>query len=118
MTLNTNELAQLGNSLLLNLSCRHSALLLYISVLLHKCIVSHLSTQRNDAVASAKGCRRRYIERLFRKLAIKDRLISNDDKTFMLSCGNLGPHNVLVNVEFKIVAVIDWEFAYSALSRF
>ncbi|KFZ18178.1 hypothetical protein V502_04242 [Pseudogymnoascus sp. VKM F-4520 (FW-2644)] len=60
-----------------------------------------------------------YIARhLFGKLATEHRLTSGDDKTFKLFCDDLGPHNILVDAEFKVVAVIDWEFAYSAPSKF
>ncbi|KFZ18599.1 hypothetical protein V501_01128 [Pseudogymnoascus sp. VKM F-4519 (FW-2642)] len=60
-----------------------------------------------------------YIARhLFRKLATEHRLTNGNDKTFKLFCDDLGPHNVLVDAEFKVVAVIDWEFAYSAPSKF
>ncbi|OBT74569.1 hypothetical protein VF21_07528 [Pseudogymnoascus sp. 05NY08] len=119
MTLNTNELVQLGNfppSQLRSQTFNSSASYLQALSDTH---ITHLSTQHNDAIKSAEDCRRRYIARhLFRKLATEHRLTGGDDKTFKLFCDDLGPHNVLVDAEFKVVAVIDWEFAYSAPSKF
>ncbi|KAL5344497.1 hypothetical protein ACLOAV_010478 [Pseudogymnoascus australis] len=119
MTLNTNELVQLGNfppSQLCSQTFNSSALYLRALSDTH---ITHLSTPHNDAIESAEDCRRRYIARhLFRKLVVEHRLTGGNDKTFKLFCDDLGPHNVLVDAEFKVVAVIDWEFAYSAPSNF
>lgn len=118
MTLNTSELVQLGNfprSKLPSQTFNSSTSYLLALADTH---IAHLSTQHNDAIESAEDCRRRYIARhLFRKLCHDPRLMSGDDKTFKLFCDDLGPNNVLVDADFKIVAVIDWEFAYSAPSQ-
>ncbi|OBT87977.1 hypothetical protein VE02_04523 [Pseudogymnoascus sp. 03VT05] len=119
MTLNTNELVQLGNfppSQLRSQTFNSSDSYLQALSDTH---ITYLSTQHNDAIKSAEDCRGRYIARhLFRKLATEHQLTSGDDKSFKLFCDDLGPHNVLVDAEFKVVAVIDWEFAYSAPSKF
>jgi len=108
MTLNTNELVQLRNFPQSKLpSQTFNSSTSYFRALANTHI-AHLSTQHNDAIESAEDCRRRYVARhLFRKLSTQPRLTSRDDKIFKLFCDDLGPHNVLVNAEFKIVAVID-----------
>ncbi|OBT61758.1 hypothetical protein VE03_09100 [Pseudogymnoascus sp. 23342-1-I1] len=104
MTLNTNELVQLGNFPPYQLySQTFDSSASYLRAL-SDTHITHLSTQHNDAIESAEDCRRRYIPRhLFCKLATEHRLIGGDDKFFKLFCDDLGPHNVLVDAEFKVV---------------
>ncbi|KAI9044470.1 phosphotransferase enzyme family protein [Aspergillus affinis] len=82
----------------------------------------HLITQRNDAVDSEEDCRAKYISRkLFCKLAGESRLRNNtmpDDVSSKLFCDDLRPTNILLNADIKIVAVIDWEFTYTAPAEF
>ncbi|KAF2278470.1 uncharacterized protein EI97DRAFT_499895 [Westerdykella ornata] len=113
-----NELVQLGNFPRSRLPQRpFSTASAYYSTLadIH---LEHLSTQRNDAVESAKDCRRKYVARhLFRKLASEMRLDKHgifESGPFKIFCDDLRPTNVLLNKDFKIVAVIDWEFTYAA----
>ncbi len=57
---------------------------------------------------------------LFRKLASEARLanVESGGGPFKLWCDDLRPVNVLVDKDGKIVAVIDWEFAYAAPADF
>ncbi|KAI9841263.1 MAG: hypothetical protein M1837_000799 [Sclerophora amabilis] len=83
--------------------------------------LQHLSTQRNDAVESASDCRRKYVARhLFRQLAAQGRLGNERSapEPSRLFCDDLRPANVLVNADFQIVAVVDWEFTYVAPADF
>lgn len=121
LTLNMNELVQLGNFPRKDLpSGPFSSSSAYYSALadMH---LHHLATQRNDAIESAEDCRQKYIARqLFRKLASESRLGSEELSSgpFRLFCDDLRPANILVNEDFKIVAVIDWEFTYAAPAEF
>lgn len=83
--------------------------------------MTHLSSQRNDAVEDADDCRSKYIARcLFRKLAREGRLCRYPDGPFKLFCDDLRPANVLADSDngYKIAGVIDWEFAYAAPAEF
>jgi aminoglycoside phosphotransferase (APT) family kinase protein len=120
LTLNMNELVQLGNfprSQLPSTFFHTSSTYMQALADMH---LMHLSTQRNDAVDSATDCRRKYIARhLFRRLASQSRLSSgSSSEASKLFCCDLRPSNVLVNKDFKIVAVIDWEFTYAAPADF
>ncbi|KAL9102616.1 MAG: hypothetical protein Q9163_002260 [Psora crenata] len=117
LTMNMNELVQLGNVPRSQLpSEMFSTASTYMQALADMNFM-HLATQRNHAVDSANDCRRKYIARhLVRKLASQSRL--NNFETSKLFCGDLRPTNVLVNEDFKIVGVIDWEFTYAAPADF
>ncbi|KAJ5782409.1 hypothetical protein N7457_004183 [Penicillium paradoxum] len=83
--------------------------------------MTHLSSQRNDAIEDAEDCRMKYIARcLFRRLAREGRLCRYPDGPFRLFCDDLRPANVLAdsNCGYGIVGVIDWEFAYAAPAEF
>jgi hypothetical protein len=121
LTLNMNELVQLGNFPRARLPSEPSSSSSAYYSILADIHLEHLSTQRNDAIESAEDCRRKYIARcLFRNLASQSRLRSRDFESgpFKLFCDDLRPANVLVNADFKIVAVIDWEFTYTAPAEF
>lgn len=82
----------------------------------------HLTTQRNDAVDSDQDCRSKFIvRRLFCKLAAElhrhNCTVSNSGP-FKLFCDDLHPTNILLDDDMKIVAVIDWEFTYTAPAEF
>jgi hypothetical protein len=88
---------------------------------LAKLHLSHLTYQRNDAIDSASDCRQKYIARyLFRKLSLEGKLSDpeHDSGPFKLWCDDLRPANFLVNSNYELVAVIDWEFTYSAPVEF
>jgi hypothetical protein len=84
--------------------------------------MTHLASQRNDAIDDAQDCRMKYIARcLFRKLAREGRLCwAGEDCGFRLFCDDLRPANVLANSDFgyTVSGAIDWEFAYAAPLEF
>ncbi|KAL4802125.1 kinase-like domain-containing protein [Aspergillus unguis] len=85
--------------------------------------ISHLISQRNDAISSAEDCRRKLVARyLFRKLARERRLTeqwaSFDQGPFKLWCDDFRPANILLSEDLKIVGVADWEFTYAAPVEF
>ncbi|KGO45215.1 hypothetical protein PEXP_060030 [Penicillium expansum] len=84
--------------------------------------MTHLSSQRNDAIDDAEDCRTKYIARcLFRKLAREGRLCwVEGEEMFKLFCDDLRPANVLANSDlgYKISGAIDWEFTYAAPLEF
>ncbi|CAI7569431.1 unnamed protein product [Penicillium bialowiezense] len=85
--------------------------------------ISHLISQRNDAIESEEDCRRKFVARfLFRKLVhdqkLRDKWISNENGPFPLWCDDLRPQNMLVNETESITGVIDWEFTYTAPVEF
>ncbi|KFX99921.1 hypothetical protein V490_01572 [Pseudogymnoascus sp. VKM F-3557] len=57
---------------------------------------------------------------LFRKLSLEGKLSDpeHDSGPFKLWCDDLRPANFLVNSNYELVAVIDWEFTYSAPVEF
>ncbi|KAJ5717389.1 hypothetical protein N7488_003035 [Penicillium malachiteum] len=62
-----------------------------------------------------------YLERLFRKLAHENNLTkqgSPNDVPFKLWCDDFRPANALINKEYKITGVVDWEFTYAAPTEF
>lgn len=83
---------------------------------------THLSTQRNDAIYSEEDCRRKYtIRKIVLKLAEQSKLMGQDTidhNEYRLFCDDLRPTNVLIDENSKVVAVIDWEFTYTAPSEF
>ncbi|KAM0280711.1 hypothetical protein ACHAQH_003881 [Verticillium albo-atrum] len=87
--------------------------------------MTQLVFQHNDAVDDEDDARDKYVARqLFRKLAAERRLAaglgdqSDLDNTFRLWSEDLRPSNVLIDEDMRVVAVIDWEFAYAAPSQF
>lgn len=83
--------------------------------------IDHLAAQRNDAVDSKADCERKYVARhLFQKLARERRLFSpeHDKGPFTLWCDDLRPSNILLDANYEIAAVIDWEFSYAAPREF
>ncbi|KFZ24893.1 hypothetical protein V502_00626 [Pseudogymnoascus sp. VKM F-4520 (FW-2644)] len=123
LTSNMNEIVQLGTlprSKLPDKSATFETSSSYLTTLanLH---LRHLTHQRNDAIDSASDCRRKYIARyLFRKLSLKGRLShpQHNSGPFKLWCDDLRPANMLINSNLELVAVIDWEFTYSAPVEF
>lgn len=122
LTMNMNELVQLGNFPPRKLpdSTFETASSYFLS--LAETAMMHLTTQRNDAVDSEDGCRAKYVARkLFKKLASEDRLRGEampDTGPFRLFCDDLRRTNILLDENMKIVAVLDWEFTYSAPVEF
>ncbi|PLB43565.1 hypothetical protein P170DRAFT_450794 [Aspergillus steynii IBT 23096] len=93
--------------------------------------ISHLKSQRNEAVIEADvdtdlladTLRRKFVARfLFRKL-VRDpeqrkQWILHDDGPFQVWCDDFRPENVLVDENEDIVGVVDWEFTYTAPVEF
>ncbi|TQN74727.1 Altered inheritance of mitochondria protein 9 [Colletotrichum shisoi] len=87
--------------------------------------LAQLVFQHNDAVEDEDDARDKYVARqLFRKLAVEGRLAAglggkpDPDGTFRLWSEDLRPSNVLIDRHLRVVAVVDWEFAYVAPSQF
>ncbi|KJZ78538.1 hypothetical protein HIM_01929 [Hirsutella minnesotensis 3608] len=83
--------------------------------------LQQLSFQRNQAIASPEDCRKKYLARqLFRKVAAEHRigLLETNHGPFKLWCDDFRPANILVNNEFRVVGVVDWEFTYAAPAEF
>jgi hypothetical protein len=83
--------------------------------------IKHLVYQSNDSIASENGCRQKFLSRiLLRKLASSNTLIIPLDniRPFKLWCDDLGPFNILLDKNFKVTGVIDWEFIYTAPAEF
>ena len=121
LTMNMNELVQLGNfpPQMLPQSPYTTASSYYQT--LARTEFMHLETQRNDAVNSEEDCRSKYISRkLFIKLAAESRLHNHDTDSgpFKLFCDDLRPTNILLDDDMNIAAVIDWEFTYAAPAEF
>lgn len=81
--------------------------------------------QHNHAVENEDDACDKYVARqLFRKLAADGRPAaglrgnSEPDGTFRLWSEDLRPSNVLIDRDLRVVAVVDWEFAYVAPSQF
>lgn len=121
LTINMNELVQLGGfppDLLPQHTFKTASAYFVALAEMH---MTHLSSQRNDAIVSEEDCRRKYIARcLFRKLARENRLCYYENGPFKLFCDDLRPANVLANSQcnYGAVGVIDWEFSYAAPAEF
>lgn len=121
LTMNMNELVQLGNfpPKMLPRTSFTTASAYYQH--LAETEFMHLAAQRNDAVDS-DDCRNKYVARtLFCKLAAESRLRNHttpDSGPFKLFCDDLRPTNILLDEDMKIAAVIDWEFTYAAPAEF
>ena len=121
LTLNMNELVQLGGLSPEQLPRTNFKSASAYFLALTEMHMTHLYMQRNDAIESYEDCRRKYIARcLFRRLARETRLCSYDQGPFKLFCDNFRPANVLANSQcgFKAVGAIDWEFSYAAPVEF
>ncbi|KAJ5928253.1 hypothetical protein N7466_007209 [Penicillium verhagenii] len=85
--------------------------------------LSHLFSQRNDAVDSEDDCRRKFVARLlFRKLIrdqkLREKWLRHENGPFPVWCDDLRPENVLVDEAEDIVGVVDWEYTYAAPLEF
>ncbi|BDD57632.1 hypothetical protein MAP00_002979 [Monascus purpureus] len=121
LTLNMNELVQLGGVFPEQLPQTNFRTASAYFLALADMHMIHLSMQRNDAIESAEDCRRKYLARcLFRKLAQENRLCSYDQGPFKFFCDDFRPANVLANSQcgFKSVGAIDWEYSYAAPVEF
>ncbi|POS70216.1 phosphotransferase [Diaporthe helianthi] len=94
--------------------------------------LTHLIFQHNSAVLSPADGREKYVARqLFRKLAREGRLTKGEEcrhhdgtaaqrrkEIFQLWCDDMRPSSVLLNEDYDVVGVIDWEMTYFAPADF
>ncbi|KAI1163982.1 hypothetical protein F5B18DRAFT_617228 [Nemania serpens] len=86
--------------------------------------LTHLICQCNDNIRNEDDARDKYVARLlFRQLAYDGRLTSElgeekGNETFRIYSEGLHPKNVLLDKDFNVAGVIDWEFAYVAPAAF
>ncbi|KAK2813725.1 hypothetical protein FQN50_000123 [Emmonsiellopsis sp. PD_5] len=117
LTMNMNELVQLGGYPRKHLPSTPFESTRAYFVNLAETHLMHLMTQRNDAVDSEADCRRKL---MVRKILLKFARASHlgldqsTSKKFQLYCDDLRPSNMLVDENLNVVAVIDWEFTYAA----
>lgn len=80
--------------------------------------ITHLRTQRNDAVDDDADCRKKYVARyLFLKIA-RNFSTAYNNGPFPLYCDDFRPTNVIVDPDLNIRSVIDWEYCYAAPAEF
>ncbi|KAL2797999.1 hypothetical protein BJX66DRAFT_334354 [Aspergillus keveii] len=107
LTFNMNELVQLGgvDPAQLPQNVFETASSYYQA--LAEMHMTHLASQRHDAVESAEDCKQKYIARcLFRKITREPKLWDNDSGPFTLFCDDLRPGNVLVNENYEMTGVL------------
>ncbi|KAK2813937.1 hypothetical protein FQN50_000338 [Emmonsiellopsis sp. PD_5] len=120
LTLNMNELVQLGGVSPSSLPTKPFQTSDSFYLALAEMHMAHLASQRNEAISSAEDCKHKYISRcLFRKLAREKRLsVTDPSGPFRLFCDDFRPANVLVDGHIKLSGAVDWEFTYSAPADF
>ena len=80
--------------------------------------LTHLRTQRNDAIENEADCRKKYVARcLFLQIA-KNFSKAHNKGPFRLVCDDLRPSNVIADDKLNLRCVIDWEFSYAAPAEF
>ncbi|KAI9847355.1 MAG: hypothetical protein M1837_002543 [Sclerophora amabilis] len=78
----------------------------------------HLEKQRNS-VEDAEDARRKFVtRRIFQDLIPRFVNPEYDRGPFKLHCDDFRPGNMLIDDDFKIVGVVDWEFTYAAPFQF
>ncbi|EHY60792.1 hypothetical protein ABEF95_008980 [Exophiala dermatitidis] len=118
MTLNANQLVSLANFPPADLPADTFATATDYFTALAKNHLTHLRTQRNDAVESEADCQRKYVARyLFLRIAKSFSKVHNKGP-FRLICDDLRPSNVIVDEKMSLRCVIDWEFSYAAPAEF
>ncbi|KAM5497227.1 hypothetical protein McanMca71_004341 [Microsporum canis] len=118
LTLNMNELVRVGNvPLHVFTQSSFPDTPSYFSHLADQQFM-HLFYQRNDAVKGYDDCRKKYIARCLFKQVARRLAYTSTASTFHLYCDDLRPSNVLVDSDFSVTAVIDWEYTYFAPAEF
>ncbi|KAJ5860747.1 uncharacterized protein N7529_008057 [Penicillium soppii] len=75
--------------------------------------------QQRNSVYDAADCRMKYATRhLMKALALKFINRPDNHGPFKLFCDEFGPGNVLLDDQFRVTGVIDWEFCYAAPAQF
>lgn len=118
MTFNMNELVSLGNFPPKRLSQGSFLDVKCYLLSLANDHLNHLETQRNDAIFDENDCRRKYIARCLFRSIVSQFSWTYDQGPFILYCDDLRPANVLVDPEFRVRGVIDWEYTYAAPAEF
>lgn len=114
VTLNMNQIVSCGNYPPNALPQQSFATANAYFTALAETHISHLRTQRNDAVADEVDCRKKYVARhLFLKIA-RNFSTKYDNGPFPLYCDDFRPTNVIVDSDLNIRGVIDWEYCYAA----
>ena len=118
LTMDTNQLVALANYPPDDLPASTFSTATDYFVALARNHMTHLRTQRNNAVDNEADCRRKYIARcLFLKIA-KNFSKAHNKGPFRLVCDDLRPSNVIVDDKLNLRCVIDWEFSYAAPAEF
>lgn len=118
VTYNMNEIVEHGNVPPQELSQRHFTDATSYLVSLADDHLLHLKTQRNNAILDEEDCRKKYVNRcLFRQIA-RHFFKKYNKGPFMLFCDDFSPANVLVDKDFNVKAVVDWEYCYVAPAEF
>jgi Phosphotransferase enzyme family len=118
LTFNMNELVALGNyppKELLQQS--YSTAADYFEALAKE-HMRHLITQRNDAVDDEADCKKKFVARCLFLRIMQRFSTTHRYGPFKLFCDDLRPSNVIVDADFNVRGVIDWEFCYSAPAEF
>lgn len=114
VTLNMNELVSCGNYPPNMLPQRAFLTANDYFTTLAEIHITHLRTQRNNAVDNEADCQKKYVARqLFLKIARKFSNAYNRGP-FPLYCDDLRPSNVIVDSDLNLQSVIDWEYCYAA----
>ncbi|KAH0836082.1 hypothetical protein FOPE_04347 [Fonsecaea pedrosoi] len=119
LTLNMNELVQLGNVSPDALPQGPFETSTSYYTALASMHIAHLKAQRVSGM-QATEFRRKYIARcLFHRLAREGRFSKYGDRgPFPLVNDDFRPANVLSNAEFQVTGVVDWEFTYAGPREF
>lgn len=119
LTMNMNELVQLGNVSpdMLPQALFETSTAYYVALAdMH---MAHLKAQRVGGM-QATELRRRYIARCaFRRLAREGHFSRHGDRgPFPLVNDDFRPANVLSNAKFQVAGTVDWEFTYAGPREF
>ncbi|KAL1877813.1 hypothetical protein Plec18167_004782 [Paecilomyces lecythidis] len=118
ITLNMNQIVSCGNYPPNALPQETFATANAYFTVLAETHITHLRTQRNDAVTDEADCRKKYVaRRLFLKIARTFSTTYNHGP-FPLYCDDLRPTNVIVDSHLNIRGIIDWEYCYVAPAEF
>lgn len=118
ITINMNQIVSCGNYPVKNLPKQSFSTANEYFTCLAETHLTHLRSQRNDAISDELDARRKYVSRcLFLRIA-KNFSTQDNYGPFPLYCDDLRPSNVLVDDAMSIMGVIDWEYCYTAPLEF
>lgn len=114
VTLNMNQLVSCGNYPPKALPQHAFTTANEFFIALAEMHITHLRTQRNDAVDDEADCQKKYVARqLFLKIA-RNFSTEYNNGPFPLHCDDFRPTNVIVDSDMNLRGVIDWEYCYAA----